>query len=240
LLHSYVLARMSAVRFQSTNRLEANRSQFVLVRFVVSFIRRFGRSALLAALAALAIALIQRIALQVLAQAVPSIAGLEGISVPAGVALPLPAFLDVGSAVIRGLELSAAAGLFVFALRGMPGKAWARDAVAIAAMFCVSLDSSVSAVRLPFTLIDALTLAVAVWIVVRFVLRDNLLAYPAAGALAILLGNAATLLQNHRIDLTANGIADLVAAAVLMAWLAWYGWNSQEGVTTVSRPRIPL
>ena len=68
-------------------------------------------------------------------------------------------------------------------------------------------------------LLSAATVAIVAWIVVRYVLADNLLAYPVAAALLSLLGSAATLLQNHRADLLVNGIVVIAAALALVVWL---------------------
>jgi hypothetical protein len=51
-------------------------------------------------------------------------------------------------------------------------------------------------------------------------MRNNLLAYPLAVALALLLGDASTLLQNHRADLQAGGIAEIAASIALIIWIA--------------------
>ena len=52
-------------------------------------------------------------------------------------------------------------------------------------------------------------------------MRENLLAYPVAAALALLLGSAATLLQNHRSDLMVNGVVDILAVMALVVWIAY-------------------
>jgi hypothetical protein len=65
----------------------------------------------------------------------------------------------------------------------------------------------------------AVTTALA-WFLVRYVLRDNLLAYPVAAAIALLLNNAASMLENHRSDLMINGVIVILAAVALAAWMA--------------------
>jgi hypothetical protein len=52
-----------------------------------------------------------------------------------------------------------------------------------------------------------------------FVLRDNLLASSLTVAFALLFNGTATLLQNHRSDLTANAIMEIVFAIALAVWI---------------------
>lgn len=198
--------------------------------------RRFGRDALLAALTALAIAAIDRFAMQLLAQAFPNLGGIAGVTVPDAVAISIPAFLDIGMAAVRAVEVSAGIGLFVVSLQAMPGRRWLPDAVAIAALFCISLDSDADMHKLPLMLLAAVAGAVLAWALVRFVLRNNLLAYPLATALGLLIQSGIGLLQNHRPDLTVNGVADLVAAALLAIWVVFP--PSRTEVTDVSFDRI--
>ena len=77
-------------------------------------------------------------------------------------------------------------------------------------------------------LFSAATAAVLAWLIVRRVLGTNLLSYPLAVALAMLLGSAATLLQNHRPDLIANAIVESLAAAALVIWIAGRGPRTAE------------
>jgi len=69
-------------------------------------------------------------------------------------------------------------------------------------------------------LLSSATLALIAWIAARFLLGRNLLAYPLTIALAMLLSNAAVLLQNERADLMANAVAEIILAAALIVWLA--------------------
>jgi len=48
------------------------------------------------------------------------------------------------------------------------------------------------------------------------------------GAVAVLLGNSADLLQNHRADLTINGIAEIAVALALLLWAAAPGESAPE------------
>jgi membrane protease YdiL (CAAX protease family) len=181
---------------------------------------RFGRAALIVAVTAIGLAFIRRIALLFLDQAFPFAASAGVVNVPRSVAMPLPSLLAIGEAAIRAIEASAAVALFVRAVRTMPGRRWLRDAVAIAAIFFVTLEPSVTLRHMPLMLVASASGAVLVWFVVRFVLGENLLAYPVAVVLAYLLGNATTLLQNHRPDLIANAVVEIAAVIFFAVWIA--------------------
>jgi predicted histidine transporter YuiF (NhaC family) len=79
-------------------------------------------------------------------------------------------------------------------------------------------------------LLSSASAALAVWFVVRFVLRENLLAYPMAAALALLLGSAASLLQNQRNDLILNGVVEIMAAIALVIWIAYPKYSEPQHV----------
>jgi hypothetical protein len=136
------------------------------------------------------------------------------------VALPLPSIWAIGNAVILALLASAAAGLFVYALRTFSRVPWLPDAIGVAILFCLTLESSVTAKQLPSTILGTLIAALILWALVRYVLGANLLAYPLAVLIAQLLLGGATLLQNQRQDLIVNGIVMLVAAAAAALWAA--------------------
>lgn len=181
---------------------------------------RFGRAAILAALTAIALMAIRRLVLQFLVQAFPAAASVGSIDVPRSVLIPFPSLLAIGQAAVYALEASAAMALFVVAIRDMPGRRWLRDAIPIAAIFFLMFDPSATLRQMPVTFLAAASAALLLWFVVRFVLGENLLAYPVAVALAQLLGSAGTLLQNDRPDLFVNAIIVIVAAIALVAWIA--------------------
>jgi hypothetical protein len=81
-------------------------------------------------------------------------------------------------------------------------------------------------------LISAAVIAALAFIVIRYILGTNLLAYPLTIAVALLLGNAADLLQNHRRDLTINGIAEIVVAVALLLWAAIPAINHRDTEVT--------
>jgi membrane protease YdiL (CAAX protease family) len=181
---------------------------------------RFGRAALVAALATLALVVIREGVLQMIATRFPGAAIVHGLSVPSSIALPMPALLAVGQAITRTILWSAAIGLFMVSMRGLRWKPWLPAAIATTALFLTALDSSATPAQTPLMLLSAATLAVLPWIAVRFFLGRNLLAYPLTIALAILLSSVALLLQNDRPDLRANAIGEIVVIAALLLWVA--------------------
>ena len=189
---------------------------------------RFGRCAAVAALTAVALFLIRHAAMELIGTAWPGAAMLR-ISVPQSVDTPFPAFFAIGSALLRAIELSGAAALFWIAVAPFRHRVpWLPPAITIAVLFFAQIDRGADTLQIPLMLVDALTGALLVWIAARYVLRDNLLAYPLAIALTLLLQDAAGMLGNDRIDLKANAIATLGAAIVLLTWIVLPKHSSLE------------
>jgi hypothetical protein len=69
-------------------------------------------------------------------------------------------------------------------------------------------------------LLRALIAALLAWVVARYVLDGNPLAWPLAVFLGSILQIAGVLLQNHRPDLIGNGIALLVIGVAALGWVA--------------------
>ena len=182
---------------------------------------RFGRSALVAALLAIGFVVIRRASLQWIVNAFPSIGSANGVDIPQAVDMSMPSLLAIGETALRAVEASAAVALFVVGLRGIPRADRYADAVAIAAVLFLVLDPTAHHGQIAFMLFSAATATLLAWLLVRYVLRSNLLAYPLAVALATLLSSAATLLQNHRVDLIANGVIVLIVAIALAIWVAY-------------------
>jgi len=162
---------------------------------------------------------IRRVGFQFIMHHFPSVAWTSGIDVPIEVAIPLPFILGIGDAIIRAIEVAAAAALFVTALRAA-NRPWLPSAAAAVAYFCTSLDSSATLRQTPLMLLSAASAALLLWLLTTYVMRNNLLAYPLAVALALLLSDAATLLQNHRADLQTAGIVEIAAVIALVIWIA--------------------
>jgi membrane protease YdiL (CAAX protease family) len=181
---------------------------------------RLGRSAAIAALTAISIAVLFRVAEQAIALRFPALTSVHGLSASEFVAIPLPALVGLGSTIIRTLMACAVFSLFMLALRGFTARPWLPATIATIAIFLAALDASANLKETPLMLISAAIAAALAFIVVRYILATNLLAYPLTIAVALLLGNGADLLQNHRPDLTVNGIAEIVVAVALLLWTA--------------------
>jgi hypothetical protein len=176
----------------------------------------FGRSAVVAALLALAVFVLADMATRHLAHAIPSAAVVELVA-PGEVAVRFPAFLEIGRALTGAIIFSGAVALFTFALRKRTA------VITMVAAFCALVDPSVTLAQAPLMLARTLVLAVLVWMVARHVLGDNPLAWPLAFILGTTLQTAALLLNHDRPDLFANAVALMIFAALLILWIGRRG-----------------
>jgi hypothetical protein len=181
---------------------------------------RLGRSAAIAALIAISITVIFRVAEQTIALHFPSLTSVHGLNAPEFVALPFPGLLGILSTIVRTLGFCAVFGLFMLALRGFAARPWLPATIGTIAIFLAMLDDSANLNETPLMLASAAASAALAFVVIRYVLGTNILAYPLTIAVALLLGNGSDLLQNHRSDLLANGIAEIVVAVALLIWAA--------------------
>ena len=181
---------------------------------------RLGRSAAIAALTAISIAVIFRVAEQAIALRFPMLTSAHGLNAPEFVAIPFPALLGIASTIIRTLMACAVFGLFMLALRGFSARPWLPATIGTIAIFLAAIDASANLKETPLMLASAAVTVALAFIVIRYILGTNLLAYPLTIAVALLLGNGADLLQNHRPDLTVNGVVEIVIAIALLIWAA--------------------
>lgn len=93
-------------------------------------------------------------------------------------------------------------------------------AIAISTMFAVSLSFGVGTHAIGATIVHAAATAAVVWLLARYLLGANPLAWPAAIFTLSLVQHAGLLLGNHRSDLTIQAIAELGIAAAALFWLA--------------------
>lgn len=172
---------------------------------------RFGRGALLAALTTLSIVILALVANQHLAHAVRSSAEIQ-ISAPSEVAIPFPALSELAQAILGAIVASAAIALYANALRTRAA------IVTMTGITLAMLDPSVTLAQTPLMLLRAIAVAVLVWLVAKYVLNGNPLAWPLTIFLTLMASAAAALLRNHRPDLLVNGVVVLVVAVAVMVW----------------------
>jgi membrane protease YdiL (CAAX protease family) len=195
---------------------------------------RLGRSAVVATLSAISAIILFRIGQQALALRFPSLSAMQSFNVSDAAALPVPGLLGILSAIMRTLTGCALFGLFLLALRGFKSKPWLPATIGIAAVFFATLDSSANLRQTPLMLATAAATAILAFLVIRYILGANLLAYPLTIAVALLAGNGVDLLQNNRADLRFNGIVEIVVAVGLIIWAALPSDGAVGSVESVS------
>lgn len=175
---------------------------------------RFGRGAVIAALTAISIAMLFAVAERFVARAIPSAAAVS-ISAPSQVATPLPAAIELLEAFFGAIVISTAIALYVMTIRKYA------SLVTILAVFFAFIDPMATLAQTPVMLARALIVALLMWLVAKYVLGENPLAWPLTFFLFSITQAAPVLLRNQRPDLTGNAIALLVFAFAILAWLAW-------------------
>jgi membrane protease YdiL (CAAX protease family) len=174
---------------------------------------RFGKAAVLAALTAISILVIADVAAVFIAHKVPSAAVVE-ISAPDEVTEALPALIETGIAIAAAIVFSGAVALMFVTLQRYAGL------ILIATIFCATVDPSATLEQTPLMLVRALLMAVLVWIIARYVLGKNPLAWPLFVFLILVLKTISILMQHMRFDLRANAIAMMIFVVIAIAW-AW-------------------
>jgi membrane protease YdiL (CAAX protease family) len=179
---------------------------------------RFGRSATVAALTAVALLAAARLAMPLVTERFPAAARIS-LDVSNEVAIPLPALVAAGEAVTDALAGAAAVAALSVALERFRRRRWIADAIVVFVLFTFAVDPGATADQTPLMLLRAASQSLVIWALARFVLARNHLSWPLAIFLATLFQSAAGLAQNHRADLQANAIALLAVAALVILWL---------------------
>ena len=187
---------------------------------------RYGRAAVVAAVTAMALLVIMDVGARFAAHAMPSAAVVD-ISAPGEVAIPFPGIVEALRGIPMAIILSAAVALLAVTLRKH------RAIAILVSVFFAALDPGATPSQLPLMLTGAAVLAVLAWVIARYVLDGNPLAWPLFVFIGSLLQTASTLLQNHRPDLTANAIALCVFALMAAVW-AWRAEASRRTAPTMS------
>ena len=183
---------------------------------------RFGRSAALGAISAVAFFAVVRGAMHLIASQFPAAADVS-IDVQPIVALSWPSVIAIGDALYDAVVGSAVVMMLAVSLRSLPIPTWARDTIILATIFCASLDAGTMPQQMPLMIVHSIVLAFTAWTVARFILGSNALAWPAAIFTAMALGSAAMLAQNDRSDLQMNAMVVIVVTAATLLWLSLAG-----------------
>ncbi|HEX7418996.1 MAG TPA: CPBP family intramembrane glutamic endopeptidase, partial [Thermoanaerobaculia bacterium] len=179
--------------------------------------QRFGRHATIAVLTAIAMLVAGREIVRLAAHQFPSIANVGEISVPDEVVLPLPLLNDLATSIAGAVIFAGAAAAYSASVAAWK-KPWTAPVVTMATIFCVTIDSSATPRELPMTIITSAALAGLVWIIARYILNGNPLAWPLAAFTTSLIESGASMIQNHRTDLQIQGS---IAFAITIATLIW-------------------
>ena len=181
---------------------------------------RFGRNAALAVLLAVSLLVIGRELARLAAHQFPAIASVSEISVPDEVAMPMPWAVDLASALYGAVLFSGAAALLGETMRHWKNR-YASAIGVIALVFCATIDTSATLQELPLMLATSLGLALLTWVVARFVLDGNPLAWPLAAFTVSLLQSGLSMMVNHRADMRLSAAIVFVVAAAVMAWVGF-------------------
>ena len=181
--------------------------------------RRFGRHATVAVLTAIGMLIAGRELVRFVAHQFPTVANVGEISVPDEVVLPFPLLTDLGTSIVGAVIFAGAAAAYSAAAATWK-RAWTAPVLTMATIFCVTIDSSATPRELPMTLITSAALAAVVWIIARYVLNGNPMAWPLAALTTSLLESGASMIQNHRADLRLQGSIAFVIAIVTLIWAA--------------------
>jgi len=178
---------------------------------------RFGRHAAVAVVTAIGALVAGREVLRLVAFAFPGIAAVSDISISDTVVIPWPALIEILLAVAAAVIFAGMAALFANAVASWPHPRAAAIAT-IAIVFTITLDSTATLSELPLTVITSAALGVLVWVIARYVLGHNPLAWPLAAFTIALVESGVSMAQNHRLDLEVQGAIVLAVALAVLAW----------------------
>jgi len=171
---------------------------------------RFGRAAAVSAITALALLVVTMGALRLLDRFAPSV----DIHAPLEVATPFPALTETLQAILVAIVFAGAVAMFSHAVRKYVA------IIAMTALFCISLDAGVKPSEAPVMLVATAIVTAVAWLIARYILGDNALAWPLVAFTGAVLYGAATLVRNSRTDLIVNGSVLALVAVAALAWVA--------------------
>jgi hypothetical protein len=177
---------------------------------------RFARSAAVAAVTAVAAFIAARGAMQLVTSYFPAAANVS-LNVPNVVAIAAPSLVTILEALFDAIVASGVVTAFVFGL-GALRSSW-RDGVAIAVIFAACVQPDASTAQMPLMLIRSAVLALLTWAIARFVLSRNVLAWPLAVFITVLLNGIDSMISNDRADLRVNAIVVGIAVIAALVWI---------------------
>ncbi|HEY2093119.1 MAG TPA: CPBP family glutamic-type intramembrane protease [Thermoanaerobaculia bacterium] len=180
---------------------------------------RFGRSALVAAIASLASFAAVRALLHLIEAQFPAAVNVS-LDIPSAVAIRFPAIITIGEAFFDAVIASGVVAAFAYSVSSFRKMPWLRDAITIAVIFCASMRPDATFVQTPLMLIRGAVLAFLTWFIARFVLDGNVLAWPLAVFMAVML-NGIDAMGQHRLDLHVNMAVVAVALVAMTIWIAY-------------------
>jgi ABC-type multidrug transport system fused ATPase/permease subunit len=184
---------------------------------------RFGRSAVVAAIAAIASFAAVRSLIQLIAAQFPAAANVS-LDIPNAVAVPFPSILTIAEAFFDAVVASGVVAAFAYAVSSFRKTPWIRDVLTIAVIFCAAVRADATFAQMPLMLFRAAALALLTWAIARYVLDGNVLAWPLAAFIAIMLNGIDSMAQ-HRLDLHIHVVVVVVALIAVVVWVASPKWQ---------------
>ncbi|HEX3109176.1 MAG TPA: CPBP family intramembrane glutamic endopeptidase, partial [Thermoanaerobaculia bacterium] len=184
---------------------------------------RFGRQAVVAAITGISSFAAVRALLRLIQAQFPAAANVS-LEIPSSVAVSFPAVLTFAEACFDAVVASGVVAAFAYGVSSFRKVPWLRDVITIGVIFCASMRPDATLAQTPLMLFRAAALAVLTWAIARYVLDGNVLAWPFAVFMAILLNGIDSMAQ-HRLDLHINV---LVLAIVLVAAIVWLAFPRRE------------
>lgn len=182
--------------------------------------RAAGASAVILGLAAAGTVFAQSAAADMLPHWLPRITPLRGLVIPSEVADPMPVIGALSDTILIAILGCAVVAMIAILGRENPSSRRIWHTLAAVSIFLLALDSGASEAQMPVAVIRALVATAVMYGVPAFLLRDHLLAYPAALLTLTLARTGLDLLGNDRTDLVVHGWLLIALAVAFLGWMA--------------------
>jgi hypothetical protein len=180
---------------------------------------RFGRQAVVAAITAIASFAAVRALLRLIEAQFPAAVNVS-LEIPNAVAVSFPAVLTFAEACFDAVVASGVIAAFAYGLPSFRKMPWLRDAITIVVIFCAAIRPDATFAQMPLMVVRAAAFALLTWVIARYVLDGNVLAWPFAAFLAIMLNGIDSMAQ-HRLDLHVNAAAVAILLVAAIVWIAF-------------------